>query len=73
MPAFLKADVGGYIVGRQIHRRRVLELFNLIRPALARLLEKGGGRTVDIILPGALHGAEPYMKAVGKEVSDAVL
>jgi len=60
-------------VGRQIHRRRALELFNRIRPAVSRLLEKGRGRTVDIVLPGALHGAEPYMNAVTNVVSDAIL
>jgi hypothetical protein len=59
-------------VGRQIHRRRVLELFNRIKPSLDRHLEKGGGRTVDIVLPGALHAAETYMNAVGNAVSDAI-
>src|SRR5260370_29758640 len=60
-------------LGRQIHRRRVLELFHRIHPALDGLLEKGGGRTVDIVLPGTLHGAETYMNAVTKAVSDAVM
>ncbi len=59
-------------VGRQIHRRRVLELFNRIHPALDRYLEKGGGRTVDIVLPGALHAAETYMNAVSNAASDAI-
>ncbi len=60
-------------IGRQIHRRRVLELFHRVRPALDQLLQKGGGRTMDIVLPGALHGSEPYMNAVTGAVSDAVI
>jgi hypothetical protein len=36
------------------------------------VLEKDGGRTVDIVLPGALHGAETYMNAVRSAVSDAI-
>jgi len=59
-------------VGRQIHRRRALELWHRINPGLARLLKTGGGRTVDIVLPGRLHGAEAYMNAVAKVVSDAI-
>jgi hypothetical protein len=59
-------------VGRQIHRRRALELFNRIHPALDWHLEKGGGRTVDIVLPGALHGVDTYMNAVTNAVSDAI-
>ena len=59
-------------VGRQIHRRRALELWHRINPDLARLLKTGGGRTVDIVLPGRLHGAERYMNAVAKVVSDAI-
>jgi hypothetical protein len=59
-------------VGRQIHRRRALELFNRIRPALDRYLEKGGGRTVDIVLPGALRAAENYMNAVRDAASEAI-
>jgi hypothetical protein len=60
-------------VGRQIHRRRALELFNRIYPALKGVLEKGHSRTVNIVLPSALYGAEPYINAVGKAVSDAAL
>jgi hypothetical protein len=60
-------------LGRQIHRGRALELFNRICPAVDALLEKGRSRTVDIVLPGRLHGAEPYMNAVAKGVSDAIL
>jgi hypothetical protein len=59
-------------VGRQIHRRRALELWHRINPVLARLLKTGEGRTVDIVLPGRLHGAEAYMNAVAKVVSDAI-
>jgi hypothetical protein len=59
-------------VGRQIHRRRALELWHRINPILARLLKTGGERTVDIVLPGRLHGAEAYMNAVAKVVSDAI-
>src|SRR6266436_5407337 len=43
-----------------------------INPVLARLLKTGGGHTVDIVLPGRLHGAEAYMNAVAKVVSDAI-
>jgi hypothetical protein len=58
-------------VGRQIHRHRALELFNRISPALERFLERnGGGRTIDTILPGRLHGAQ--MNAVEKAVAEAV-
>ena len=60
-------------LGRQIHRGRALELFNRICPAVDALLEKGRSRTVDIVLSGRLHGAEPYMNAVAKGVSDAIL
>jgi hypothetical protein len=60
-------------VGRQIHRRRVLELFNRLHPALEILLKPDVGCTVDIVLPGALHGAEPYMNAVTSVVSDAAV
>jgi hypothetical protein len=59
--------------GRQIHRRRVLELFYRIAPALDSLLQKGGARTIDVILPGSLHGAERYMAAVASAVADAVV
>jgi hypothetical protein len=59
-------------VGRQIHRRRALELWHRINPVLARLLKTGGGRTVDIVLPGRLHGTEAYVNAVAKVVSDAI-
>lgn len=60
-------------VGRQIHRRRVLGLFNRVRPALETLLKPGVGSTVDIVLPGALHGADPYMNAGTSVVSEAVV
>jgi hypothetical protein len=60
-------------IGRKIHRHRALELFSRLHPALEGLHEKGGGRTVDIVLPDALHGAEPYMSAVTSAVSDALL
>src|SRR6516165_9248605 len=59
--------------GRQIHRGRALELFNRICPAVDTLLEKGRSRTVDIVLPGTLHGDEPYMNAVTNGVSNAIL
>jgi hypothetical protein len=59
-------------IGRQIHRRRALELFNRILPVLDKLLEQRGGSTVDIVLPGRLHGTESYMNAVQSVVSDAI-
>jgi hypothetical protein len=56
--------------GRQIHRRRAIELFNRIH--LETFFKRGAGRTVDIVLPGALHGSESYMNAVARVVSDAI-
>jgi hypothetical protein len=60
-------------IGRQIHRRRVIELFGRIRPALENLLQKGGGRTIDIIFPGALHGAERYMNDLASAVRHSIV
>jgi hypothetical protein len=60
-------------VGRKIHRRRAIELFNHIQPdILETFSEPAVGRTLDIVLPGRLHGAESYMNAVAGLVSDAI-
>jgi hypothetical protein len=60
-------------VGRRIHRRRAIELFNRIQPnILERFSKPAVGRTLDIVLPGPLHGAESYMNAVASMVSDAI-
>jgi hypothetical protein len=60
-------------VGRKIHRRRAIELFNRIQPdILEKFSQPAVGRTLDIVLPGPLHGAESYMKAVASVVSNAI-
>jgi hypothetical protein len=60
-------------VGRKIHRRRAIELFNRIQPNILEKFSKPAvGRTLDIVLPGPLHGAESYMNAVASVVSNAI-
>jgi hypothetical protein len=60
-------------VGRKIHRRRAIELFNRIQPNILETCSKPVvGRTLDIVLPGPLHGAESYMNAVASVVSNAI-
>jgi len=59
-------------VGRQVHRRRALELFYLIQSALAEQVDQHGSKAVQIVIPDALHGADEYMNGLSDLVVQAV-
>jgi len=55
-------------IGRSVHRRRALELFRLIRPALETQVYEHGSKAILILIADSLHGAKEYMR----ELSDLV-
>jgi hypothetical protein len=59
-------------VGRQIHQRRAIELFHRVTPAFKIFAKPEIGRTVDVVLPGRLRGADSYMNAVASTIRDAI-
>jgi hypothetical protein len=51
-------------VGRAVHRRRMLQVANQLERTLVSMIQRGEGAVVRIVLPGALHGNDDYVKAV---------
>jgi len=59
-------------VGRPVHRRRALELFRRIQPALAERVDQHGSKAVRTLIPDSLHGANEYMSGLSDLVSQSV-
>lgn len=59
-------------IGRKIHQRQTLELWRRLNPVLHQWADRGGGRTLDIVIPSTLHGTPAYMNALFNLVSQAI-
>ena len=59
-------------VGRAVHRRRMLQVASQLERALVPLIQRGQGAVVRIVLPGALHGNDDYVKALVDLAAQAV-
>jgi hypothetical protein len=59
-------------VGRSVHRRRALELFRLIQPALAEQVDQHGSKAVQILIPDSLHGANEYLSGLSDLVVQSI-
>lgn len=59
-------------VGRQIHGWRFRWLANELMPILQELVDLGGGRLVEVLLKGNLHGDIEYERGLARYIGNAL-
>jgi hypothetical protein len=59
-------------LGRQVHRRRMIELSGHVQPVIKEALTSEGGRLVRVLLPGSLHGRREFLSHVAETMRSVI-
>ena len=59
-------------LGRQVHRRRMIELSGHVQPVIKEALTSEGGRLVRVLLPGSLHGRREFLSEIAGNIRSVI-
>jgi hypothetical protein len=59
-------------LGRQVHRRRMIELSRHLQSVIKEALTSQGGRLVRVLLPGSLHGRREFLGGLAETIRSVI-